>query len=138
MKGNLSNPINKTAALVTAKSKNNYRLESSNKYDSDLPLPYYESFFAYIADEPDHEGNPLSMKSIKKIYEQRKHMNLTHYRRGRLVVLGVSKDYRGRWVCRCDCGRFTVRRGRVFFKDHFDACSECNALRKIQEGFHDH
>lgn len=143
MKGNLSTPINKTAALVTSRSKDNYRLAKSIKkggggrYDSDLPLPYYKSFFDYIAEEPDGEGNPLPMKSIKKIYEQRKHMDLAHYRRGRLVVLGMSKEHRGRWVCRCDCGRFTIRRGRCFFKDEFDACSECDALRRIQEGYHD-
>ena len=142
MKGNLSTPINKTAALVTSRSKDNYRLVKSIngdncRYDSDLPLSYYKSFFDYIAEMDDGEGNPLPMKSIKKIYEQRKHMDLAHYRRGRLVVLGMSKEHRSRWVCRCDCGRFTIRRGRCFSKDKFDACGECNALRRIQEGYHD-
>ncbi len=72
-------PVNQLAAIVTFESKDNYRLTKSIKkgngarFDSDLPLPYYKSFWDYIAEEPDHEGNPLPMKSIKKIYEQRKH-----------------------------------------------------------------
>ena len=135
MKGNLSTPINKTAALVTSRSKDNYRFESTAKFDSDLPLPYYKSFYEYCADELDQFGNPLSKKAIKKIFDDRKHLDISHFRRSRLLALGVSKQIRGRFVCRCDCGRFTIRKRRTFFNDGFDSCGECKELDDRQRGF---
>lgn len=135
MKGNLSTPINKTAALVTSRSKDNYRFDSGDKFDSDLPLPYYKSFYDYCADELDGQGNRLSEKSVKKIFKNRKHNDITNLRRSRLVALGVSKKIRGRFVCRCDCGRYTIRRVRCFFRDNFDACGECKKLDDLQKGF---
>ncbi len=135
MKGNLSTPINKIAALVTSHSKDNFRFDSEDKFDSDLPLPYYKSFYEYCADELDGQGNPLPQKSVKKIFNERKRLDITHLRRSRLVALGVSTERRGRFVCRCDCGRFTIRRVRCFFNDGFDACGECKKLDDRQRGF---
>jgi hypothetical protein len=45
-------------------------------------------------------------------------------RRGRLVVTGWFGS--GRWLCRCDCGYYTVRKISFLKKQHaIDACVEC-------------
>ena len=50
-------------------------------------------------------------------------------RRGRLVVAGWFGS--GKWLCRCDCGYFTVRKISFLKKQQaIDACSECLFVMK--------
>ena len=148
MKGNLSTPINKTAALVTSRSKHNYRFGSKQgNSDSDLPIPYYESFYDFLSDMPSRKGKPLTFKQRESRFKNFAKRDVTGKRRGRLVALGVLLstkslfDKRGfhvegpRWVCRCDCGKYTVRSQKALRRDHFDACCECQILEKRKRGF---
>lgn len=38
--------------------------------------------------------------------------DLTGRRVGRFTVIGIAWDFNGRWVVRCDCGRYSTRRKR--------------------------
>jgi hypothetical protein len=130
MKGNLSTPINKTAALVTSRSKHNYRFRDC-RWDSELPLPHYASWYENIMSSQTKSGKPRSKKYYDKQWEQTKHLDLTGQRRGRLVAIGVSKVHKPKWVCRCDCGKYTIRQRRCFKRDMcFDACEECWRLEE--------
>jgi len=72
--------------------------------------------------------------------------NYTGIRMGSLVVLGYSASQRvndlgsGKWVCRCDCGMFTIRKGSSILlqqtkpNESPPSCSRCVAKRKIREG----
>ena len=56
--------------------------------------------------------------------------NLTGMRRGRLTVIGLLKGSLKRWVCRCDCGRYTARRAKAIKNKNNtqDRCDECRHL----------
>ena len=146
MKGNLSTPINKTAALVTSRSKHNYRFETkAGNSDSDLPIPYYETFYDFLSDMPSRKGRTLTLQERESRFQNFAKRDVTGKRRGRLVALGVllaskclyerGKYIRIRWVCRCDCGKYTVRSQKALGSDHFDACHECNILESRKRGF---
>lgn len=57
-------------------------------------------------------------------------------RRSRLVIVAWFGSG-GKWLCRCDCGYYTVR-NLSFLKKHdkFDACVECSFV--IQKRRHNH
>jgi len=148
MKGNLSTPINKTAALVTSRSKHNYRFETKAvNSDSDLPIPHYKTFYDFLNDMPSRKGKPLTFKQRESRLKNFAERDVTGKRRGRLVALGVLLstkslfDKKGirvegpRWVCRCDCGKYTVRSQKALGKNQFDACHECCILEKRKRGF---
>lgn len=96
---------NRTASLVvsTGVSWDGPKTHEDSQ-DSDLPLPV-------MIPEPwvFRSGLP----------------DLTGKRRGRLVVVGFSATVPKRWVCRCDCGKFTLRKTRSISIEEFDACYEC-------------
>lgn len=76
--------------------------------------------------------------------------DFTGIRKGRLTVIGMyngvevgAKSFRkgGRskpqghgWVCRCDCGNYTVRKSRSVRKKSYDSCIECMQLYKKRHG----
>lgn len=59
--------------------------------------------------------------------------DLTGHKRGALTVVGYYGDHRDghhRWVVRCDCGCFTVRRARTLKRANMDDyCWGCNMDR---------
>lgn len=57
-------------------------------------------------------------------------------RRGRLVVVAWH-GAGGKWLCRCDCGYYVVRKLRFLAAaDKFDACRECCFV--VQKKRHHH
>ena len=56
--------------------------------------------------------------------------DLTGVKRGRLTVAGLLKGSFKRWVCRCDCGMYTVRRAKALKNpsNTQDRCDECRHL----------
>lgn len=65
---------------------------------------------------------PLPTRSCRDI-------DLAGERRGRLVVIGLSATTKGRWVCRCDCGMYTLRTAKAIKNEkNFDRCEECRQL----------
>ena len=56
--------------------------------------------------------------------------DLTGMRRGRLLVIGLSDEFPGRWVVRCDCGRYSMRRKKAITNsgNEQDRCEHCRHL----------
>lgn len=63
--------------------------------------------------------------------------NLTGTRRGSLVVAGLCVSGKGLWSCRCDCGKYVLRRAKALTNErNDDRCEECRHLaylRRTQE-----
>ncbi|ECN9265168.1 hypothetical protein ACLMYS_003823 [Salmonella enterica] len=55
--------------------------------------------------------------------------NLTGIRRGRLVAYGYVPGMK-KWACRCDCGRYVLRRTKAMANDKnlADCCARCREL----------
>lgn len=53
-------------------------------------------------------------------------------RYGRMQVIGLSRDILGRWVVRCACGIYTLRRFSAIRnpENNNDCCSECHYIAK--------
>lgn len=110
-------PIDRVASRVTGEGVH-YEPEIAigNTHDSDLPIPTL--------------GIPPGLD------------DLTGHRTGRLTVIGyhgARHNPRGevihhRWVLRCDCGRWTVRRSRALKKPRCaeDCCDTCSHLRSVK------
>ena len=101
--------VNKNTAMAISGGTNyepNYRRDVSQGIFKIRPL---------IPEPPQNAANEINKQS--KIY--------VGQRRSRLVVVAWF-GAGGRWLCRCDCGYYTVR--KISFlknKDFFDACPEC-------------
>ena len=69
------------------------------------------------------------------------HWDLTGMRAGRLTVVGkqpkIGKRGGGKWVCRCDCGRYVVRKAKSI-KENIGGmrCDECDYLRGMKSKAH--
>ena len=96
-------PVNKTAAVVTGKGTHYISKKVIKTADTHLPIPT----------RPVLTG-----------------INLTGIRIGRLTVVGLARDFNGRWVVRCDCGTFTLRRAKSIKNEsnQQDRCEECRNL----------
>ena len=104
-------PINKTAAIIVSKGENYIPNKKIANIDSDLPIP------------------------IKKVPKEAE--NIIGHKQGRLTVIGFSKDFNGRWVVKCLCGRYTVRSKKALMNpaNINDCCEHCrhfNFLKKEQ------
>lgn len=53
--------------------------------------------------------------------------DLTGRRQGRMVVVGMYRDRKGRWVVRCDCGSFEIRTAKAICNagNNSDKCVKC-------------
>ena len=88
MKVGHETPVNSTAARVLARGESfEYRTQDWSS-DSSLPL---------LVMPPPVDAQPNLP-------------NLTGLRVGRLKVIGFSANRNARWVCRCDCGMYTLRK----------------------------
>jgi hypothetical protein len=109
-------PVNRLAGRVVSSSKEHGSVHPrfQNLYDSPpyskLPVPKYAK-------------------------------NYTHHRRGRIKVLyfiGKENHFaaaqKNRWVCRCDCGKYVIRKNRSLCKNNQDdMCPLCLWSRKKQK-----
>lgn len=76
---------------------------------------------------------PPKMRPVPETAKQLK--DFTGHRSGRLVVIGLEDipsdghrpfDKRARWVVRCDCGAYEVRRTRALYgRNEEDMCRDC-------------
>ena len=101
--------VNKNTAMAVSGGTNyepNYRRDVSKSLFKIKPI---------LPEPPIINAAHIKEQSEKYIGE----------RRSRLVVFGWWGSG-GRWLCRCDCGYYTIR--KITFlknKQFFDACPEC-------------
>lgn len=86
-----------------------------------------------------YQRTPLPTQKPSK--EQLNHSNffdLTGERRGRLTVLGQLLGNARWWVCRCDCGNYTLRRAKAVKNknNEQDRCDECRHLAYMKREEH--
>src|SRR5262245_17548950 len=102
-------PVDRTAREVTSPGPTGY--ESTHKITS------------------VHSATPLPMRAVPPHSP-----DLSGLRCGRLVVVGLARKP-GRWVCRCVCGYYTLRRPcelrarRGRFDDSCERCRHVDGLR---------
>ena len=103
-------PVDRVAARVVFHAGGKY--ESSKRY---VGLP--ESFV------------PFPMKPVPKNAPA-----LVGRRFGRLTVKGLSLCGSGRWVCRCLCGTYVMRKAKAITnpENWGDRCSECQHLAYLK------
>ena len=101
-------PVNETAARVVAKGVNWEPQKKIQVVEQDTPLPI--------------KNPPPNIE------------NVTGVRFGRFVVIGYSKNAGGKWVCRCDCGRYALRRTRAVKNadNSQDRCELCRHLAYVK------
>lgn len=110
-----SKPVNKTAALVVSKGFS-FDFSTNHHHDSDMPLPTRRPKRIELA-------NP-------------NFADLTGLQYGRLTVIGLSRDCLGRWVVRCSCGTYSVRKTKVVKKQSADdMCEKCRTLEQRKRNY---
>jgi len=64
--------------------------------------------------------------------------DLTGIRFGRFTVLGMSRELKKRWVVRCDCGMYSIRRRKSILNpaNKLDRCGECLEQIQIKKAYH--
>lgn len=132
--------VNKLAAVVTFRSKDNFRTvnHGSRVRESDFPLPYltYEEWVHLHHTHPVTKGIPKG--EWHRLMERDRHiLDITGFRVGRLTAIGLARKSKMGchvWVCRCDCGRYVHRKRKVLTKGNLyqDRCSECERLEVIK------
>lgn len=97
-------PVNKTASLVISRGEHWHPTTKGREVDSDSPLP------------------------TKPCGDEER--DLSGVRFGRFSVIGKSKDVKKRWVVRCDCGKYTLRRSKAILNEsnQQDRCEACKEL----------
>jgi len=102
--------INKTAALVVGAGTHYEPNKKVQTNDSDLP----------IATRP----------FTKAELGQSCFIDLTGARVGRFTVIGAARDFKGRWVVRCDCGTYSTRKVKAIknAENIQDRCEHCRYL----------
>ena len=102
----LERPINKTAGIVVSKG---FRYSPNKKAGSAL------------------FDTPPALKPAPSLTDNESFTDLTGTRFGRLVVFGMSAQFKKRWVCRCDCGKYTMRSSKAIKnpENRGDRCDLC-------------
>lgn len=111
-------PINKTAAIVISRGVHYEPNKIVQTNDSDLPIA----------------TRPIT----KEEFKQQCFVNLTGFRVGRLSVIGVARDFKGKWVVRCDCGIYSTRRAKSIKNPENvqDRCEHCRNLAFLKRNEH--
>ncbi len=100
-------PVNKTAAIVVSKGVEYVAPKKVLTGDSDVPMP---------TRRPPKDA-----------------LDLSGVRRCRLVVIGLSSDVAGKWVCRCDCGTYVYRSAKAIKNErNNDRCEQCRHLAHLR------
>jgi len=107
-------PIDKTAALVTSKGI---------RYKSPKNIQTAHS-----------EIQPGTVEWTPK----RLDADQTGVRVGRLTVIGISVSTLGRWVMRCSCGMYTLRKAKTIKNkaNKYDCCETCRELLYLKRKHH--
>jgi hypothetical protein len=113
-------PVNKTAALVVSGSGYVWEFNCNACHsDSDLPIPFLKF-------KPPHPN------------QKQNWTDFTGFNLGRLKVFGVCKNRPSRWVCLCNCGKYTTRTSKALAKSVAgqridpDCCQECNRVAEAK------
>ena len=93
-----------------------------------------------------HQKTPLPIRKRLKDFCLKGGEDLTDRTVGRLTVIGLynpfgkersktDKERGGRWVVRCTCGSFELRRAKAIKNpaNSNDCCYECRYLEKLKE-----
>lgn len=84
--------------------------------------------------------SPPPLKDLRRYQNQEGFVDLTGETIGRLVVLGLwdrtghNPKSIGRWVCRCQCGKYCAIRSKPLKRKTTDRCSECRRVQEMREG----
>jgi hypothetical protein len=110
-----SKPIDRTASQVISRGEHFDFAQGDNVHDSPLPLP--------------------TRKATGAERKSRDYKDFTGQRCGRLTVIGRAADYLGRWVCRCDCGNYCIRKSRGLFRVGHPPvpCNQCVSLASAKK-----
>ncbi len=97
-------PINRTAARVVAPGQH------------------------YVADKTNGcvcQGTPPPYRAPKE-----HELDLTGMRFGRFTVLGIASETTNRWVVRCNCGNYSLRKPKAIKNPNnvADACEQCRHI----------
>lgn len=106
-------PVNRVAARVTEQGEHYTARKIGNGVDRETPFPVIKIINCV---------NPTQAHAIAEMVGKR---------RGRLVVIGRLDHvyYKQRWVCRCDCGMYTLRSTKAMKNTaHIDMCEQCYHL----------
>lgn len=118
-----SSPVDEVARRVTSPSHVQVpeNVTRAGICESDLPLPMW-SEHEMRSTENRNPGWPKLLRKLVRQCEEFKGA-----RRGRLVVQGLSRDKKHRWVARCDCGVYVVRTAKAMKnpKNTSDCCLTC-------------
>ena len=96
--------INKTAALVVGRGVDWVPDKIINTGDSELPL--------------QTKPTPFGVSDLSGV------------RFARFLVIGLSADFPGKWVVRCSCGKFSMRRAKTI-KNPLNTCDRCEHCRHL-------
>lgn len=113
-------PVNATASMVTSSPgrlfRHEFDIDSQNEQVFDAPPPM-------------REYPPTSMQCD----------DIRGRKFDRLTAVGLSLDSNG-WVCRCDCGKFCIRKGKSLKKmnskrsaDGAGRCVSCYMLVRLKK-----
>lgn len=117
MKAGYEKPIDAVAARVVARGEQFEYQADPTSLDSDLPLA--------VKPIPDAARSNPSF------------VDYTGKRFGRFTVLGLSADRKARWVCRCVCGRYSMRSSSAIAGAAEDACCDQCYLQAVSKR-HEH
>ena len=110
-------PVDRTAAMVTSKGFDYVPDKKIAIEESDFPIP---------------TANPPADVALNPSFS-----DLSGNRFGRLTVMGLHANRLNRWVCRCDCGRYTTRSAKAVRnpENWGDRCALCqhNAYLKSKD-----
>lgn len=79
----------------------------------------------------EESDTPIQTRPItKEFLNNLDFSDLTGVKFGRLKVVGLHHSKTGRWVCRCVCGKYVVRKSRSIKnpENYGDRCGECQEL----------
>ena len=64
--------------------------------------------------------------------------DLTGSRFGRFTVVGLARGFKGRWVVRCVCGKYEMRRQKAIInkENYGDCCQICRHLQFLKSRHH--
>jgi hypothetical protein len=113
-------PIDRTAASVTSRSLAN-------------------TFHPHLSEGEVFSPTPLPVR-VKPTFSNRLH-DLTGKKFGRFTVIGLSVEGKGasgygRWVVRCVCGWYSVRKSRSLksVSASEQMCHRCHAIERMRDG----
>ncbi len=77
---------------------------------------------------------PLSISNLEKEKQSPKFEDIRGKKFGRFTVIGLSSEIKGRWVVRCDCGTYSLRKKKAIFNplNTQDRCENCRHLAYLK------